>query len=464
MYYRLKVDYALRGYRGATCVLVNRQNGMHKLLAPPVFRVLMLADGVSPLKLSDLTKDEQNHLKSMIKNGIVTASDSPDEIEEAQRYRLFDNRFVKAIMWSLTGRCNFRCRHCYLDSPDSVWHELTTAEAMNVIDQMAECGVLSVHLTGGEPLVRPDFWKIVDRLCEKNIHIGTIYSNAWLIDDALLDQLESRGLKPEFSISFDGLGWHDWMRGVPGAEKHTLEVMEKCVKRGFIVNAAISLHRGSAGTLRDTFLKLREIGVPKAKVGGVQPTDLWLKNNEGNLISDEEYLKIVLDYIPHYYEDGRPLFIHFGNVAILHPEPEKYKVTALRYPDSPESEDMYLCSNARFSGYIAPDGRLLPCLPMTACAEQEIFPMIGEIGLKQALTDSVYMHFIDRRVRDLMKVNDQCSVCPHKYVCGGGCRANALFSSCDLMGCDKLQCFLFENDYPARIRETIEKAIKAHCL
>ena len=130
----------------------------------------------------------------------------------------------------------------------------------------------------------------------------------------------------------------------------------------------------------------------------------------------------------------------------------------------PESEDMYLCSSARFSGYIAPDGRLLPCLPMTACAEQEIFPMIGEIGLKQALTDSVYMHFIDRRVRDLMKVNDQCSVCPHKYVCGGGCRANALFPSCDLMGCDKLQCFLFENDYPARIRETIEKAIKAHCL
>ena len=231
-----------------------------------------------------------------------------------------------------------------------------------------------------------------------------------------------------------------------------------CVRRGFSVNAAVSLHKGNAGVLRETLLKLAQIGVPKAKIGEVQPTDLWLQNHEGNLLTNGEYLDVVLDYIPKYAQDGRPLFVHFGNAVILHPDPEKCRVTAERYPDDPSSANLHLCSSARFASYIAPDGRLLPCLPMTACAEQEIFPHIQEIGLKQALTDSFYLQFINRRVKDLLNVNPECGACEHKYRCGGGCRAGALLTTHDLMGCNRAQCFQYQHNYPARFREVIDKA------
>lgn len=463
MFCRLNDDFILRGYHGATCMLIKRSSDWYRTLEPREFRVLVLCDGTTPLDIDALLPDEQVELQKMQERGVVTALSEPQSLADDQLYRRYDNRFVHAIMWSLTGRCNFKCRHCFLDSPDSDWHELTTEEAFAVVDQMADCGVTSVHLTGGEPFVRRDFWQIIDRLCEKRINVSCVYSNAWLMNDSVLDEFERRGLKPEFSISFDGLGWHDWMRGVPGAEKHALEVMETCVKRGFIVNAAITLHKGNAGVLRETLMKLAEIGVQKAKIGDVQPTDLWLANHDGNLLASEAYFETILNYIPQYYADGMPMYVHLGNAAILTRDPKGFRVTADRHPDDPATLNCHVCSSARTAGYIAPDGRLLPCLPMTACSEQELFPKIQDIGLKQALTDSFYMQFIDSRVKDLLAANPECNACEHKYKCGGGCRASALLSTHELMGCDRAQCFLYQNDYPARIRKTIEDAIAKYC-
>ncbi|MBQ7850855.1 MAG: radical SAM protein [Clostridia bacterium] len=439
-------------------MLIRPGSSAYRALEPAMFRILLMCDGVTPLSGDLLTAGERTILDQLQAQGVVSAADVPRPIAPQQVYRFHDNRFMQMIMWSLTGRCNFRCRHCFLDSPDSSWQEMTTAEAMRVVDQLAECGVLSVHLTGGEPFVRPDFWQIVDRLCEKGVGISAVYTNAWLVSPSTLDAFDQRGLKPEFSISFDGLGWHDWMRGVPGAEQHTLDVLALCVRRGFPVNAAVTLHRGNSAVLRETLRKLSDLGVPRAKIGEVQPTELWKARHEGNQMTSEEYYETVLRYIPSYYEDKLPIQVHFGNAVMLHPDPEKSRVTAERYPDDPASARLHLCTSARYASYIAPDGRLLPCLPMTACAEQVLFPRIQTIGLKKALTDSFYMDFLDRRVGDLLAANPKCGSCAHRYQCGGGCRASALLSTHRLMGCDRTQCLQYQNNYPERIRQALRRA------
>jgi MoaA/NifB/PqqE/SkfB family radical SAM enzyme len=74
---------------------------------------------------------------------------------------------------------------------------------------LGESGVLSCSITGGEALVRPDFWEIIDGLTARGIGITQIYSNGLLVNNRLLDGFEERGLHPEFNMSFDGVGYHD---------------------------------------------------------------------------------------------------------------------------------------------------------------------------------------------------------------------------------------------------------------
>ena len=90
---------------------------------------------------------------------------------------------------------------------------------------MAECGVLQVDITGGEPFVRKDFWQLVDRIRSYGMVIGKDLYKRLLLHEAILDAFEQRGINPAFSISFDGVGWHDWMRGVPGAEEAALRAL-----------------------------------------------------------------------------------------------------------------------------------------------------------------------------------------------------------------------------------------------
>ena len=81
-------------------------------------------------------------------------------------------------------------------------------------------------------MVRKDFWQLVDAILDRHIFITVIYSNGLLVTDKFMDQMEKRGMRPSIQFSFDGVGHHDWMRGVPGAEKIVLDAMRRCRERG----------------------------------------------------------------------------------------------------------------------------------------------------------------------------------------------------------------------------------------
>lgn len=463
IYYRLADGFVLRGWDKTNAVIIKRPLNQSKALNTEDFRLLTLCDGETDFSEFALTENQQATLKRYLDKGNVVAVNEPTPLDEDQRYRYYPNRFVKSVFWSITGRCNFKCRHCYMNAPDGALGELSHEEAIDLIDQMAECGVLAVDITGGEPFVRKDFWELVDRILSHKITIRQIYTNGWLLTEEVLKKFEQRGIKPEISISFDGSGWHDWMRRVKGAEEAAIRALTLCKEHSFGRNIEMCIHKGNKNSLRETVRKLVGLGVSRLRFGNVVLTELWKCNSDGNDMTQQEYLDAILEYIPHFFEDGMPCELLIGGVIYLHKDSTKYKVLAEKSDGSESCLNCHLCGATRYSCYITPEGRLLPCMPMTACKEQEQFAKVQEMGLRKGLSDSYYMEIVNNRVKDLLEANQKCRECPYKYKCDGGCRAAALQQTGNLLGSDLDQCFLWENGYVEKIHAVADTAIAKYC-
>ena len=459
MFYRLTPGHILRGWEQMAHVLIRRPQNLTRPLPAEVFQLLLLCDGETDLSRIPLTPGMEAARLHYEQEGVIAPLSHPQPLEPDQYYKYYKNRYVQNIFWSITGRCNFRCRHCFMDAPDALLGELSTAEALDLIDQMADCGVLRVDLTGGEPLVRRDFWQLVDRILAHHMTIGKLYTNGWLLTSAVLDEFERRGLRPAISISFDGVGWHDWMRGIPGAEAAALRALKLCHERGLQTDVEMCIHRGNLSALPATIQALGEIGVEDLSIANVDETELWLRHSEGNSLSWTEYIDAMLPYIDWYYQAGRPIpQLEIGGIVRLQQDQPAQPIFRC-YCGTESCLDNYLCGAVRWSCYITPEGRLLPCMPMTASPEQSKFPRVQDIGLQKGLSDSYYMQFVDSRIKDLLAVNSECAACEYRYRCGGGCRAIALTTgSQDLMGCDRQMCAFWKQGYADRIEQAVQSA------
>src|SRR3954469_11256195 len=81
------------------------------------------------------------------------------------------------VTLSITDRCNFRCEYCNLPGMDR--DEMSTADWLRAIDELADAGMMRVSLRGGEPLVRKDVGVLIERLRERGVNIA-MNTNGWL--------------------------------------------------------------------------------------------------------------------------------------------------------------------------------------------------------------------------------------------------------------------------------------------
>src|ERR1700685_3721150 len=92
----------------------------------------------------------------------------------------------------VTYRCNERCVHCYLDHDDH--GEMTTAEIFDVLDQMADAGVFILTLSGGEVLMRMDFFEILEH-AQALQFVVKIKTNAFMIREKEADRMRKLGVE-----------------------------------------------------------------------------------------------------------------------------------------------------------------------------------------------------------------------------------------------------------------------------
>src|SRR5438105_1050733 len=124
-----------------------------------------------------------------------------------------------SVHMDLTYRCNERCIHCYLDHDDR--GEMTTQEIKGILDQLADAGVFFLTLSGGEPLMRKDFFEIVTyaRSLLFNVKVKT---NGLLIGEKEARQLRELGVENvQISVYSHRAEIHDGITKVKGSLERT---------------------------------------------------------------------------------------------------------------------------------------------------------------------------------------------------------------------------------------------------
>lgn len=133
------------------------------------------------------------------------------------------------VVWNSTCTCNLKCRHCYMSSDAKKYaNELTTAEAKQFIDDLADFNVPVLLFSGGEPLIRPDFFELADYAAKKGVR-PTLSTNGTLITPEVARKIKDIGVG-YVGISLDGLREvNDKFRGKAGAFEAAMNGIKNCV-------------------------------------------------------------------------------------------------------------------------------------------------------------------------------------------------------------------------------------------
>lgn len=173
-----------------------------------------------------------------------------------QRHGVSEGR-GPVVSWNYTRTCNLKCKHCYSSSEAKRYeNELSTEEALKFIDDLADFNVPVILFSGGEPLIRDDFFILAEHARKKGIR-ATLSTNGTLITKEMAQKIKDVGVG-YVGISIDGIGKvNDKFRGVDGAYELAMQGIRNCREVGQRVGLRFTINKANFKDL-DKVLDLLE--------------------------------------------------------------------------------------------------------------------------------------------------------------------------------------------------------------
>jgi len=156
------------------------------------------------------------------------------------------------VVWNITRACNLKCVHCYNDSSTRANDEVSTEEANKVLDSLVDFGVPSVLFSGGEPLMRPDLFELIEYATGRGLR-AVISTNGTLIKAETVQRIKNSGVS-YVGISLDGIGEiNDKFRGVAGAFDNAVQGIKNCQDAGVRIGLRLTLTKKNVQDLESLF-------------------------------------------------------------------------------------------------------------------------------------------------------------------------------------------------------------------
>lgn len=178
------------------------------------------------------------------------------------------------IAWELTRACALACVHCRAEAqPRRHPEELSTAEALGVVDQLADLAPPVLVLTGGDPLMRPDLFDIAGHAIQRGLRVAVSPTTTALVTRERLERLRDLGVSM-VHISLDGADaeTHDGFRGVEGTYDRSIGTLEALRDLGVPVQVGTTLGRHNLHQMDEMATLVGGLGVRMWSVFFLVPT------------------------------------------------------------------------------------------------------------------------------------------------------------------------------------------------
>jgi pyrroloquinoline quinone biosynthesis protein E len=318
------------------------------------------------------------------------------------------------LLAELTYRCPLQCPYC--SNPlelNRFRNELDTTVWERVLDEAARLGVVQVHFTGGEPLVRRDLTDLVRKARQLDLYSHLITSGI-AADLTKLASLRDAGLDAlQVSLQDSRPHENDWLAGVPSFEKKR-RVIELAKRLAFPVTLNVVLHRHNLDRVDEIIDLAVAWKVDKLELAHVQYAG-WAFRNRAALLPTREHVEHAVMAVTQARD-------RLGDrLEIVHVLPDYFQP----YPKA------CLHGWGRVFLTVAPDGAVLPCQTAREIPGLD-FPNVRDTSLEE-----IWFHApVFQRFRGTDWMPEPCRSCDRRQIDFGGCRCQAFLLTSDVAATD----------------------------
>ena len=297
--------------------------------------------------------------------------------------------------------CNAKCIHCYSDAifghGEKYW---PLPEALDLIDQIADEGVIILALSGGEVLMRPDWEVLIEHGVKRGLRM-TLATNGRLVTPKVASRLAELDIW-NVSVSLDGASpeVHDAIRGVEGTFEAACQAVQRLVKAKVRVTVNYTPMKPNLAEAEAMIELAYRLGADK-----INMTEYVYTSRGGlGLMPSAAELGLLLDLwrtAAKKWHGRIEVDWHDCRVGLLLEEPE-------------EAERYTGCGAGYTHCRITVTGEVTPCVVLPTAAGNLHASRFGDIWRHSPMLERI-------RSRDNI-TEGNCSDCEHKSRCGG-CRA-----------------------------------------
>jgi SynChlorMet cassette radical SAM/SPASM protein ScmF len=320
--------------------------------------------------------------------------------------------FLNTYYAYLTAGCNLACQHCWVapkyQANGGTGGHLDYQLFAIAIEEGLHLGLSSVKLTGGEPLLHPDFIRIVDLLREKELSL-TIETNGILLTKSIASYLKSKSTLRYISVSLDGAcaETHDAFRGVKGSYEKTVQSIKFLVEVGFHPQVIMSIHKGNINEIQALVLLAENLGAGSVKFNLINSTGRGEKMSERGQTLSLEHLVETGRWVEHDLQVNASIPLYYSWPIAF------YSIRRL------SNQGRSSCNMDGILG-ILPDGHLAMC-GIGEQIPELCYGLIGKDKVESIWFDNPVLH--ELRQGFSRKLEGICSECLFRDICRGHCVA-----------------------------------------
>jgi radical SAM protein with 4Fe4S-binding SPASM domain len=365
------------------------------------------------------------------------------------------------VVWNITRTCNLRCVHCYSDSMAQQYPgELNWEQMQAVVDDLAAYRIPSLLFSGGEPLIHPRFFDLVDDASAAGLKL-TISTNGTLITPEKAARLKQANVA-YVGISLDGIGdIHDEFRGKKGAFKAAVRGFKHCEEVGQKTGLRMTLTRHNVANLDRILDFIEEQGIQRTCFYHLVPAGRGSELQVLDPAESRHAIDTLIDRVEYWNRSGQNREV----LTVTQPADGAYLLQRMEREDHPNltqarellswngggaTSSGRAVANIDTQGDVHPDQfwqnmqlgnvKRTPFSEIWEGQHRESAPLLEEIRSVSQLGP--------RQRQALMR--GPCATCKWFSICGGGFRTRAAFANGDLWGSDPA-CYLTAQETTAAL-------------